>query len=79
MQITSNDEIIVPSNSYEPCSRILGQLPTVTHSNNFGKELYHSIIRMCGDHRRVQLSECVEIIFNKGVQIVMLINIIPYL
>lgn len=61
IQITSNEEIIVPSNSYQPCLGLLGQLHTinpVTHPNNFGKDLYHSTIRMCGDHLQQGCANC---------------------
>ena len=53
IQLTSNEEIIVPSNSYQPCSALLAQLHTINpvqHSESFGKDLYYSAIRTCGGH-----------------------------
>ena len=53
IQLTSNEEIFVPSNSYQPCSALLAQLHTINpvqHSESFGKDLYYSAISTCGGH-----------------------------
>lgn len=52
-ELTTNEEISVPPNVFSPCSVLVVQLQSIIptgHSDNFGKDLYHRAIVICGGH-----------------------------
>ena len=61
LEIVSNQEISVPCNSYKPCSILLTQLQSVnvmTKSSSFGKDIYYSVVRICGSHLQQGCTVC---------------------
>ena len=51
--LESNDPVNVPSNAFQPCSRLLSlslALNPLAASNDDGKDIYHQAIDLCGQH-----------------------------
>lgn len=56
------DSVQVPSNKFVPCSQLYTELNTsvdpMAPCNDFGKELYHKVVRMVGRHLQGNCNNC---------------------
>lgn len=60
-ELVSNEAITVPCNSFKPCSTLESSLQPIdplADSNSFGKDIYYSVIRLCGTHMQNVCRNC---------------------